>query len=192
VHLASVITEAELAPDPMVSEEDDPCHQCKLCIEICPVQAISQERTKSFFMEGREYTQQWVDKIACAWGCTGLAGHKYQIGKQTVGTWAYNDLPVPTRDEISKKFVEASRLQRHPMELAEIEITGGNTTFCTYCNKICVGSKKENAALFKLHLKSGLAQIPSDPTMLYQLQAHNTKLEKYEIPTFEEFETLNR
>jgi len=191
VHLASVITEAELAPDPMVRDEDDPCCQCKFCIDVCPVQAISRERTKSFFMEGREYTQQWVNKIACAWGCNGLAGHEYQIGKRTVGTWAYNDLPIPTRDEVSTKFVDANRLQRHPMELAEMEITGGST-FCAYCNKVCVGSKKDNAAMFKLHLNSGLVEIPDDPTMLFNLQDHNNKLEKYGIPTMAEVRALDR
>jgi epoxyqueuosine reductase len=145
VHLTSIITEAELVPDPMVSDEDDPCNQCKLCIEVCPVQAISRERTKSFLMEGKEYKQQWVDKIACGWGCSGLAGHRYQIGKHTVGSWAYNDLPIPTRENVSAAYVDANRLQRHPMELAEVEITGGST-FCAYCNKVCVGSKKDNAA----------------------------------------------
>ena len=191
VHLASIITEADLTPDAMVNDEEDPCHQCKFCIDVCPVQAISRERTKSFVMEGREHTQQWVDKIACAWGCNGLAGHQYKIGKRTVGTWAYNDLPVPTREEISSKFVDANRLQRHPMELAEIEITNG-TTFCAYCNKVCVGSKKENAAMMKLHLDSGVVEIPKDPTMLYQLHDHNNKLEKYHIPTMEEAKAFNR
>jgi len=188
VFLASVITEAELVPDPMVSDEDDPCSKCKCCINICPVQAISTERTKSFVMEGREYTQQWVDKIACGWGCGGLAGHEYQIGKHTVGTWAFNDLPIPTRETVSADYVDANRLGRHPMELAEMEITNG-TTYCGYCHKVCVGSKKENTALLKMHIDSGLVRIPDDPTMLHQLQDHNNKLQPYRIPTLEEIET---
>jgi len=191
VHLASVITEADLSPDPMVSDKDDPCCRCRLCINVCPVQAISTERTKSFFMEGKEHTQQWVDKIACAWGCNGLAGHKYQIGKHTVGTWSFNDIPVPTRENVSRAFVDANRLERHPMELAEMEITGG-TTFCAYCNKVCVGSKKENAALLKMHIDSGLVDIPDDPTLLFQLKDHNNKLEQYHIPSREEMEAFDR
>lgn len=187
VQLASVITEAELAPDPMVSDEDDPCSRCHCCSTICPTQAISRERTKTFIMDDKEYTQQWVDKIACGWGCSGLAGHEYQIGSKTVGTWAYNDLPVPTRETISAAFVDANRLGRHPMELAEMEITNG-TTYCGYCHKVCVGSKKENAALLKMHIDSGLVRIPEDATMLYHLKDHNNKLMPLRIPSLEEVE----
>jgi epoxyqueuosine reductase QueG len=182
VHLASVITEAELDPDPMVTDEDNPCHQCKTCINICPVQAISQERTKTFFMEGQEYTHQWLNRIKCGWGCGGFAGHQYQIGKRTVGTWAYNDLPMPSNpDELRAKFIEANHFLRHPMELAEMQITNG-TQYCGYCHKVCVGSKKDNAAMLKLHLNSGPVQIPDDPTMLLHLEDANTRLEKYRIP----------
>lgn len=182
VHLASVITEAELAPDPMVSDEDNPCHQCKTCINICPVQAISQERTKSFFMEGREYSHQWLNRIRCGWGCGGYAGHQYQVGKHTVGSWAYNDLPIPSEpDELRAKIIEADRFLRHPMELAEKIITNG-TQYCGYCHKVCVGTKKDNAALLKLHIDSGLVEIPEDPTMLLHLESANTNLEKYHIP----------
>jgi NAD-dependent dihydropyrimidine dehydrogenase PreA subunit len=182
VHIASVITEAELDPDPMLADEDNPCHECKSCITICPVQAVHKERTKSFFMEGREFTHQWVNRIKCGWGCGGFAGHEYKIGKQTVGTWAYNDLPIPTSpDELRTRFIEGNQFDRHPMELAEIQITNG-TQYCGYCHKVCVGSKKDNAAMVKLHLNSGTVEIPDDPTMLMHLEAANISLEKYRIP----------
>jgi len=123
VHLCSIITEAELEPDPTVSDEDDPCHRCQSCINICPAQAISRERTKSFTMEGQEYTHQWVNRLRCAWGCGGLSGHRYQIGNHTVGTWAYNDLPIPDDPRQFSGEVYSDRQQRHPMELAEMVVT---------------------------------------------------------------------
>ena len=182
VHLCSVITEAELAPDPLVSDEDDPCHRCKSCINICPVQAISQERTKSFVMEGREYSHQWVNKLSCAWGCGGLSGHQYQIGNRTVGTWSYNDLPMPDDTyQFSSEFVATDRFTRHPMELAEMVITQG-TEYCGNCHKVCVGTKKDTTALLKLHLNSGVVKIPDDPTLLLNLKSANARLEKYPIP----------
>ena len=191
VHLASVITEAELAPDPLVSDEDDPCYRCKYCIDICPVQAISRERTKSFIMEGREYSHQWVDKLRCAWGCAGLSGHQYQIGNRVVGTWAYNDLPMPQEmTNYTSKYIEADRFLRHPMDVAEMIITRG-TEWCGNCQKICVGSKKGNAALFKLHLNSGVLPIPKEPTLLYQIESANAELDKYHVPV-EEVEALVR
>ena len=191
VHLASVITEAELVPDPLVSDEDDPCHRCKFCIEVCPAQAISRERTKSFFMEGREFSHQWVNKLRCAWGCAGLSGHQYQIGNRTVGTWAYNELPIPQElSDYSTRYIEADRFLRHPMEVAEMVITKG-TEYCGNCHKICVGSKKDNAALFKLHLNSGVLEIPAERSMLHQIESANAKLDKYHVPV-EEVEALVR
>jgi ferredoxin len=185
VHLASVITEADLAPDPMIDDDHAPCHRCKICLEICPVQAISREREKSFIMEGQEYFHQWVDKLRCGWGCAGLSGHQYQIGNRAAGTWSYNNLPVPPdRREFGTKFIEADHFLRHPMELAEVLITEG-TEYCGNCNKVCVGSKRDNAALLRLHVNSGIVKIPADLTLVLHLESANAKLEKYRIPAEE-------
>lgn len=130
VHISSIITEAELIPDPMVSDEDNPCTECKTCLQICPEQAMRSDIKASFQMDGKTYDHQKLDPLRCAWGCAGLSGHQYMIGKRTVGTWAYNDLPRPTNIyEFSKKFVEADRFQRHPKELAENIICNG-TEYC--------------------------------------------------------------
>jgi hypothetical protein len=77
---------------------------------------------------------------------------------------------------------------RHPAELAEIEITSG-TQFCGNCTKVCVGSKKENAAMFKLHVDSGVVDIPQDPALMYYLRQANARLQPYAIPV-EEVEAL--
>ena len=69
-------------------------------------------------------------------------------------------------------------------------ITNG-TQYCGYCHKVCVGTRKDIAALFKLHVNSGLVQIPEDPTLLLHLDQANTRLEKYRIPV-EEGEALVR
>lgn len=185
VHLASVITEAELTPDPVVSDEDDPCDRCNYCVSICPTQAMSLERKNSFIMDGHEHTHQWVDKLRCGWGCAGFSGHQYQIGSRTVGTWAYNDLPMPAdRYVFSNEYIEADRFLRHPAEVAEQVITNG-TEYCGNCQKICVGSKKDNAALFKLHMNSGVVAIPEEANLLLNVKSANLHLEKYRMPADE-------
>lgn len=194
VHLCSVITEAELAPDPMVGDEFDPCLDCKICIDICPTKAIARDRTVSLIMEGREYSHQLVNKPVCIWGCAGLAGHQYQMNGRTVGTWAYNDLPVPykgvvpTADDRRQPDISGSlRLRRHPMEVAEILLTPEHiktgTEYCGNCQKICVGTIEDCRALLELHLNSGVVKIPEDPTLLSYLKAANTQLEPYPIPS---------
>jgi len=191
VHLTSVLTEAELRPDPLVSDEDNPCHRCNTCLEICPEQAMSRDAQTSFVMEGQEYFHHTLDGLRCAWGCAGLSGHHYRIGKRTVGTWSYNDLPRPARlVEFFGKFLEADRSLRHPKELAEMILTNG-TEYCGNCAKICVGSKEETTALFKMHLEAGPVKIPDDPSLVLNLATANSKLDKYRIPE-EEIRGLNQ
>ena len=135
----------------------------------------------SFIMEGKTYAHQKLDPLRCAWGCAGLSGHQYSIGNRTVGTWAYNNLPRPDNIyEFSKKFIEADRSLRNPKEIAEIVICKG-TEYCGNCVKICVGSKKDTAALFKLHLNSGTAEIPDDPTLILNTMSANENLNKYHV-----------
>jgi hypothetical protein len=44
--------------------------------------------------------------------------------------------------------------------------------------------------MFKLHLNSGIAETPNDPTLLHQLQDHNNKLDKYPVPRMEKVDTF--
>jgi epoxyqueuosine reductase QueG len=191
VHISSILTEAELRPDPLVSDKDHPCDRCKTCLEICPEEAMSRDEQASFVMEGKEYFHQKVDGLRCAWGCAGLSGHHYKIGTRTTGTWSYNDIERPTNlVEFFGKFLEADRSLRHPKELAEIILTNG-TEYCGNCAKICVGTKEESTALLKVHLNSGVVKIPDDPTLVLNLAAANSQLEKYRIPE-EEIQALVR
>lgn len=189
VHLTSIITEAELMPDPLVSDDDNPCNGCKMCLQICPEQAMRRDEEVTFTIDGQTHTHQALDGLRCAWGCSGLSGHTYKIGNRTVGTWSYNDLEMPVdKMEFYNRFAEADRELRHPRERAEMLICGG-TQFCGNCHKICVGSKKDTAALFKLHLNSGKAPIPDDPSLVLNLDAANRAMEKYHIPA-EEIQAL--
>jgi len=53
------------------------------------------------------------------------------------------------------------------------------------------GSKKENTAMFKLHLDSGIVDIPKDPSLMYNLRQANLRLEPYAIAV-EEIEAIAR
>jgi ferredoxin len=201
VVLCSVITEAELEPDPMIADDFDPCADCSICIDICPTDAISRKKMQSFVMEEREFTHHLVNKAVCIWGCSGYTGHHYTMNGRTVGTWAYNDLPVPIKEikaaeergdtgyaGIIDSFRNTRyRRPRHPMEIAEILLTHDHagvkgTEYCGSCQKICVGTMENRRALLELHLNSGVVQIPKDPTMLNYLKDYNGSLQPYPIP----------
>ena len=79
------------------------------------------------------------------------------------------------------------RQPRHPMEIAEILLSpdhGGvkGTEYCSYCQKVCVGTMEERRSLLELHLNSGVLQIPEDPSLLNYLRAYNGTLQPHPIP----------
>jgi ferredoxin len=199
VQFGSVITEAELEPDSMMGDDFNPCADCEICINICPTKAIARKKTVSFVIEGREYTHNFVNKPICIWGCGGFTGHHYQMNGRTVGTWSYNDMPVPIKEIKEAEERTGSGIEgilygvvnmgttRHPMELAEMELSPSlwrfdGTEFCGYCQKVCLGTPEERQALLELHLNSGVVQIPEDKTLLNYLKIHNSKLRPWPIP----------
>lgn len=90
VQLVSLLTEAELQPDPILKE--DPCQGCRQpCVSICPMKAIRADRDRVIMMEGEEYRYGWLSYLRCQWGCGGMVmGDRF---------YALSDLPMPVIDE---------------------------------------------------------------------------------------------
>jgi ferredoxin len=55
--LGIVLTDAELVPDPLVTERL--CDRCKRCVAECPAHAISKDRSVSITIEGQKF--EWND-----------------------------------------------------------------------------------------------------------------------------------
>jgi epoxyqueuosine reductase QueG len=181
VHLSSIITEAPLDADPLFDlEEENPCDGCNFCLEICPVQAIRSDEKESFRMAGEEHSHQKHDWVRCMVGCDGFDGREYKIGKKTVGTWSYNSREVSYPDGAMELMGRPEQEIRHPMELAE-KIIDPHLQYCGNCHKICVGDRKRKEALFKLHIRSGLVEIPTDLTMIAHLDDANNELVPYDL-----------
>ena len=90
VQLISVITEAELQPDPML--EEDLCQGCpQPCVSVCPVKAIRSDRDRVIMMAGNEYRYGWLSYLRCQWGCGGMV-----MGDRI---YSLSDLPMPVIDE---------------------------------------------------------------------------------------------
>ena len=62
----SVITEAELEPDPMYSGASL-CDRCMLCVKSCPVKAMSKMETEKLEIGGRTFEYLKVDHWRCGW-----------------------------------------------------------------------------------------------------------------------------
>ncbi|MHB1006830.1 MAG: 4Fe-4S binding protein [Chloroflexota bacterium] len=73
VFLGSVLTSAELEPDPL--PEANPCDRCKLCATVCPVEMVSKTESVAVTIAGREYSHgKKGNNARCLIGCMGYHG----------------------------------------------------------------------------------------------------------------------
>jgi len=139
VKLVSVVTEAELTPDPMVDEEL--CQRCMTCVRACPAGAIHPTKTLTFEIGGKTYEQGYFSKLRCLWSCSGLTrggGNKY----------AMSDVPIPMlRDErdmgeIMTHYAESHRA-RDPLDRLLRRFTAHRP--CSFCHMVCHPEERRKA-----------------------------------------------
>jgi epoxyqueuosine reductase QueG len=75
--LAGMLTSAELEPDPMA--EFEPCGECTLCLDICPVSAldgvtIKQSVCRSFAFGSRDGGEWRIHCFECRRACPNSLG----------------------------------------------------------------------------------------------------------------------
>jgi len=140
VQLISVLTTADLEPDPMLQE--DPCQGCpQPCVSICPVEAIRTDRDRVITMEGKEYRYGWLSYLRCQWGCGGMVmGDRF---------YALSDLPMPVIDEeddAAQVRLEAllAGEQRFPWDRANRAAFTYNA--CSKCYVVCHPEKLKKKA----------------------------------------------
>ena len=143
IRIVSVITRAEIEPDPMYSGPEI-CNpeKCGICIKVCPTHAISPTRNKTVNIGGQEINYGWVDFPTCSVGTEGL----------TKKTLALKDVFVsenPTRED-----VEEARRQMDPRQ--RMELIGGVPAYhCGKCLAYCpVGPKGWLKTVSSLKLES--------------------------------------
>ncbi|MBI2876628.1 MAG: 4Fe-4S binding protein [Candidatus Tectomicrobia bacterium] len=70
IRLSTVLTSAELIPDPLPREEL--CHRCMACVKACPAGAISLQEAVPVRVGGLTYFCASRSLPRCLWGCSGL------------------------------------------------------------------------------------------------------------------------
>jgi epoxyqueuosine reductase len=131
IRIVSVITRAELEPDPMLPGGTlcDP-EKCGICIKVCPTQAISATRSKTVNMGGKELTYGWVDFPKCMIGTQGLT-------TKTLGFKDFNFPENPTAEDVFKASQDIDPRQRG-------EVIGGVSAYhCGKCLAYCPAGSSE-------------------------------------------------
>jgi len=143
IRIVSVITRAEIEPDPMYSGRKlcDP-QKCGICMKVCPTHAISATRFKSVTMGDREFKYSWVDFIACQVGTEGL----------TKKNLALKDVIVP--ENPTMQDLDEARSQMDPRQRREV-IGGSPAYHCGKCLAYCpVGPKDWRKTVSSRDLKA--------------------------------------
>lgn len=132
VRFVSVITRAELEPDPLYSGPPL-CDRCDICVDVCPVGAISPVESRSVEMGGRVYEYGKVHYAKCRVGTEGL----------TTKSLGFKDLPIP--DDPTWEDVDAARRDIDKRQLNEVILPVDRATwYCGRCLAYCpIGSDKE-------------------------------------------------
>ncbi|MDP2726735.1 MAG: hypothetical protein Q8P59_04255 [Dehalococcoidia bacterium] len=126
LRLVSIITEAELKPDPMYSGRPIcDVKKCRyVCVRRCPTGAISMKDGTEVSIGGQDLQYAVIDKWKCRLGIGGFA--KGSLGR--------TQLPVP--EEVTPSvYLDITRKQDvwQPMETAAI----GRASYCGRCLEVC-------------------------------------------------------
>jgi len=169
VSLSSVVTSAELEPDPLV--EGDFCKDCRLCVATCPSYFISMKGETRVSIAGRAFIHnKKASDLRCDVSCGGANGVRGPDAKWS--TWSYKvlDLPGPGDDEaferrvleqsqdpnnrLLKILLDAEKLKMRDWEhfdqiLDILLITCGN------CMLMCWPDMKDRRENYRLLISSG-------------------------------------
>ncbi|MCL5735973.1 MAG: 4Fe-4S binding protein [Actinobacteria bacterium] len=135
----SIITQAELEADPLYSGPPL-CTRCGICVDRCPVGAISATDSKSVDIGGRRFEYGYVHYPKCRVGTEGL----------TTRTLGFKDLAIP--DDPTHEDIERARQDIDKRQLSEAILPSDRATwYCGRCLAYCpVGSDPLIGAFFNV------------------------------------------
>lgn len=134
VRIVSVITKAEMEPDPLYNGPRlcDP-QKCQICVKACPTKAIPTDRTKTANIGGMMVKYAEVDLIKCQFATEGIV-------KRANGL---KDISMPENPTMAD--FQKAREQVDPRQLKEAIIpVDRGSYYCGRCLAYCPVGKKYN------------------------------------------------
>jgi epoxyqueuosine reductase len=164
VYLGGVLTDALLAPDPLLEEEL--CDNCRICTRVCPMGFMDPKEKTAVKIAGREYVyNQKRRDYRCFIGCGGYTGIS-RDGKWS--SWSTGKMVLPEDDSLLPGVY--ARLRDDPANT----MAAKNTTFgakgvldrslentnptCAHCSMVCSGPLDLRRELMSLLFTSGIVE----------------------------------
>ncbi len=172
VELGSVLTNATLAPDSTIADEDHPCDKCKMCSLVCPVQMISTKISKQVSVAGITETIAQKKPNTCCWiGCSGYQGLSTS---RTWSNWSPYRLDRALPEEKEELDALCISLQKADPQMQDAGNSFKNYrqaifdpdwfyyTVCGFCRTVCSPDRKTRLANRKLITNSGTVALKLD------------------------------
>lgn len=169
VFLGSVLTSAELAPDPLLAE--NPCDRCKRCATVCPVEMIDKRDTVAVTIAGREFSYgKKANNARCLIGCLGYHGLAPD-GKWSTWSPYRVDYPLPEDEAELMALSRSLRAADPDMQGNRAGLTERDKSFdanetyvntCANCALICWERPEDRKANQELLHGSGVVALTPD------------------------------
>jgi epoxyqueuosine reductase len=170
VELGTVVTSAELEPNPLV--EENPCDRCKLCTAACPVGMINTKEKKTVTIAGIKEEIAVKRPNTCCWiGCTGYHGLS---PNRKWSNWSPYRLEVPLPQEKGKLDELNTRLQKADPQMslennsftdyrkAMFDPEWFTNTVCGNCRLVCWKNRADRETNLKSLHNSGVVALGSN------------------------------
>lgn len=170
VELGSVLTSAELEPDPVLAE--NPCDKCKMCALSCPVGMIDPRESIEVTVAGVTDEISRKRPNTCCWiGCTGYEGLATN-GKWS--NWSPYRLGEPLPKDKDKLDALCIRLQKADPQMQMEENSFADyrgaifdpdwfyMTVCGFCRNVCWPDRADRLENRNLVVNSGVAAMRKD------------------------------
>ena len=170
VLLGSVLTSAELKPDPMMTSHEDRCEKCRVCATVCPSGYFSSQESMSVTIGGTDWTYAKRGiPMRCAIGCNGYHG---LLGSGKWSTWSPYRLSkgMPADDaelnDLSRRVRAADPEKRRYADYGQREYCSDpNLTYsdtCANCQMVCWAEREERLENKRLLSQSGVVVLSSE------------------------------
>lgn len=170
VMLGSVLTSAELQPDPIISIHEDRCSNCRICISVCPSGYFHSKESISVKIGGirQDYAKRGIP-WRCGISCNGYHGLSH-TGKWS--TWSpYRLLQgIPEDDnelnKLSRRIRRFDPHKEHIRNYGQRDLCSDPSIVyeytCANCQLICWPKKEDRNENLRLLLQSGVVVLTSD------------------------------
>ncbi len=172
VELGSVLTSADIQPDPSIPDQEHPCDKCKMCSMVCPVGMITPRTSCKVTVAGITETISQKRPNTCCWiGCSGYEG---LAPSATWSNWSPYRLGIPLPENKHELNALCIKLQKADPQMNSATSSFSNYreavfnpdwfyyTVCGFCRSVCSPHRKERLANRKLIIHSGTAALSLD------------------------------